>query len=601
MTVVPLKSGDLMERAETAAPPSAAPRVERRRELTVRAVVFGCVVGAVLSAGNIYSGLKTGFIDGGGITAALLAFAFFAMIKRLSPAAFGARENNIAQTTASSAAVMGFAIGLPSAFPALGLMGHTFPGWALAGWGIAIGVVGIFVASTLREKLVVKERLPFPTGAATAEVILTIGAARQTAMRRAQLLIGTAALAMAFAWFRDGRPSLIPQTTMFGGVVLGVALSQVTVGIAWSPLMVSTGMLMGTRASVSMFIGGLVGWVGLAPWLVHTHLVPGSTYSNLNGWLIWPGVGMLLAGSLVPLVLDWRGLVRSFSDLAGFVSRAPDGAPAAERPATVPGAKTLLAGAVVLLFALGVGVFHVGIIVSVVGLVFAVVLANACGRTAGETDYAPTGAFGTITQLALGGSGVVGSVLGGSIVAGAAAQTSQTLWAFKAGERLGASPRAQLTAQLIGAVVGSVVAVPTYYVLVRAYGIATEAMPSPSALSWRATAEAVQHGFAAMPRYSPLAGAIGFGVGLLFAILARSRFARFVPSPAAMGVSIITPFSLSAAALIGGLVILVAKRLRPSGSAEASLMAVAAGSIAGESVMGVIVAALMAAGILSPG
>jgi putative OPT family oligopeptide transporter len=590
-----------MEGAETDAPSSAMPRVERRRELTVRAVAFGCVMGVVLSVGNIYMGLKTGFIDGGGITAALMAFAFFAVIKRLSPTPFGARENNIAQTTASSAAVMGFAIGLPSAFPALDLMGHTFPGWALAGWGIALGVIGIFVASTLRQKLVVTERLPFPTGAATAEVILTIGAARETAMRRALLLIGTAALAMVFAWFRDGRPSVIPQATMFGGVVMGVALSQLTVGITWSPLMVSTGMLMGTRASVSMFIGGLVGWVGLGPWLIHAHLVPGATFSNLNGWLIWPGVGMLLAGSLVPLALDWRGLVRSFGDLAGYVSRAPNGAPTTERPTTVAGAKTLLATAIVLLFVLGVGVFHVGMIVSVVGLVFAVVLANACGRTAGETDYAPTGAFGTLSQLALGGSGIVGSVLGGSIVSGVAAQASQTLWAFKAGDRLGSSPRAQLTAQLIGVVVGSVVAVPTYFVLVSAYGIATEAMPAPSALSWRATAEAVQHGLSAMPRYSPLAGALGFGVGLIFALLARSRLARFVPSPAAMGVSMIMPFSLSAAALIGGLVILVAKRRSPSGSAEANLMAIAAGSIAGESIMGVIIAALIATGILSPG
>jgi len=587
-----------VESAVAEVPAEGAPFVERRRELTVRAVVFGCVMGVLLSAGNIYMGLKTGFIDGGSITAALVGFAFFALIKRLSPRTFGARENNIAQTTASSAAVMGFAIGLSSSMPALEMMGHPFPGWALVLWGIALGVLGIFVASTLREKLVRADRLPFPTGAATAEVIETIGAAHKTAMHRAIILIGTAAFAMAFTWFRDGRPTLIPQGWMVGAVVAGVTLSKITVGINWSPLMISTGMLIGERAAFSMLGGAVLGWIVLAPQIIHAGLVPAATYSDCNGWLIWPGVGMLLGGSLVPLALDWRVVVRSFRDLGGFVPKAKDGA-AGSAPTTIRGAKTLLASAIVLVFALCIGVFHIGFVASLVGLVSAVVLANACGRTAGETDYAPTGAFGTITQLALAGNGVVSSVVAGSVVAGASTQASQTLWAFKAGDRLGGSPRAQLTAQLIGAVVGSIAGVPTYFILVKAYGIATERLPAPSAVSWRATAEAIQHGIGALPKYSALAGMLGFGVGLLFAILSRTRLARFVPSAAAMGAAMIMPFSLSAAACLGGLVLVVAKRLRPN--SDPQLMSIAAGSIAGESLMGVIIAALITAGLLSPG
>jgi uncharacterized oligopeptide transporter (OPT) family protein len=588
-----------MESALAEVPAGDAPFVERRRELTVRAVLFGCVAGVLLSAGNIYMGLKTGFIDGGSITAALVAFAFFAMIKRFSPRTFGARENNIAQTTASSAAVMGFAIGLSSSMPALEMMGHRFPGWALAVWGVALGVLGIFVASTLREKLVRVERLPFPTGAATAEVIEAIGAAHKTAMRRALVLIGTAVFSMAFTWFRDGRPALIPQGWMVGAAVAGVTLSKISVGISYSPLMVSTGVLMGERAAFSMMGGAVLGWVVLAPQIIHAGLVPGASYAGCNSWLIWPGVGTLLGGSLVPLALDWRVVVRSFRDLGGFVSSAPGTQAGAGAPATVKGAKVMLAAAIVLVFALGVGMFHTSLIASLIGLVGAVVLANACGRTAGETDYAPTGAFGTITQLALAGNGVVSSVVAGSIVSGASTQTSQTLWAFKAGDRLGASPRAQLTAQLIGAVVGSVAGVPTYFILVKAYGIATEKLPAPSALSWRATAEAIQHGIGALPRFSALAGVLGFAAGLLFAILSRSRLARFVPSAAALGVAMIMPFSLAAAVCVGGLLLVVAKRLRPN--SDTQLMSMAAGSIAGESVMGVVIAALITAGFLSPG
>ncbi len=105
MSVVPVKSLGLMESADTGSA-AAAIAPARPRELTVRALAFGCVIGIVLAAGNVYTGLKTGYIDGGGITAALLAFAFFATFKRFSPATFGPRENNIATTTASSAAIM---------------------------------------------------------------------------------------------------------------------------------------------------------------------------------------------------------------------------------------------------------------------------------------------------------------------------------------------------------------------------------------------------------------------------------------------------------------------------------------------------------------
>jgi uncharacterized oligopeptide transporter (OPT) family protein len=156
---------------------------------------------------------------------------------------------------------------------------------------------------------------------------------------------------------------------------------------------------------------------------------------------------------------------------------------------------------------------------------------------------------------------------------------------------------AQMWAQILGAVIGAAAAVPAYIAITHAYGIGTEALPSPSALSWKATAEAVRGGVAAMPRYAAAAGAIGFAVGIILSALGRTRWGRFVPSPAAMGMAVIEPFSLSMTVFLGGLLLVIIKRVRPS-MPEAELMSVAAGGIAGESVMGVIVAALLATGLL---
>src|SRR5256885_9220675 len=111
----PPAGGPLASPTEVAPPP---------RELTPRALLMGCAIGVVLAAANVYTGLKTSFIDGGSITAALLGFTFFATFKRLSRRPYAALENNITQTTAASAAIMGFVLGISGPVPALSMMGH---------------------------------------------------------------------------------------------------------------------------------------------------------------------------------------------------------------------------------------------------------------------------------------------------------------------------------------------------------------------------------------------------------------------------------------------------------------------------------------------
>ena len=186
---------------------------------------------------------------------------------------------------------------------------------------------------------------------------------------------------------------------------------------------------------------------------------------------------------------------------------------------------------------------------------------------------------------------------------GTTSQTAQTLWAFKAGQRLGASPQAQVNAQVLGAIIGAVVSVPVYEVIVKTYGIGNATMPASAAMSWKATAEAVAGGFSTLPPGAPLAGLVGIVVGCILTLASRraaSRarsWGRFVPSAAAFGVAMINPASLSVAAFVGAVITALVRRRRPD-IEDGAVMALAAGGIAGESIMGVMIAILMAVGWL---
>ena len=142
------------------------------------------MLGAVLAVGNIYMGLKSNWWDSGNITAAILGFALCAPSVRASGRRYSLLENNITQTTAGAAAVMPATIGLLGALPALELAGHRYLDLGAGAWGAALALFGILLAAPLRERYVVTEPLPFPSGIATAEVMQAIHASSDDARLR---------------------------------------------------------------------------------------------------------------------------------------------------------------------------------------------------------------------------------------------------------------------------------------------------------------------------------------------------------------------------------------------------------------------------------
>jgi uncharacterized oligopeptide transporter (OPT) family protein len=557
-------------------------------DFTLRAALAGLGLGAVLTIGNVYMGLKTGWWDSGNITAAVLGFALVAPLARRGPRPYSLFENNITQTLAGSAAVMPATLGLLGGLPALELLGRSYPAWAIGAWGLALGVFGILLGVPFRQRFVVSDPLPFPSAIATAEVLRAVQASSAEARARTRALAAGAVFAMAVTWFRDAWPSLLPGSLFFPFAIAGASAESLTLGVAVSPMLASVGMLIGARSGMSLLFGSIAAWGILGPMLVRAGIAK-AEYTSLVEWLLWPGIALMVSSGLVGLALRWRSFGRAVSDVREL--RAGTG----ERAGWVA---LVAAGCVVT--ALTWSIFGVHPALGAIVVIVSVVLIDVCVRTAGETDIAPLGPVGQLGQLLLALVGPVAApvnVACASIAANAGGQASLTVNVLKAGHVLGAPVRGQLRAQLAGAFAGVLVALPAYTFFRDAHGIGTAAFPAPAARAWKAMAELAEHGTASLPPWAAQASLLGAAIGVVLALLERTKAARFVPSPVALAVAFLVPGTTGVTIALGTLAWIVLERQRPT-AAERFASSLGAGGIAGEALMGFVIAALVALGIL---
>ena len=143
-------------------------RGDKMRQLTLRAVLTGMLLGSVVSITNIYVSLKTTWSIGATITAAIVAYAIFKALEKVSARVrnkpYTVLENYMMASTACSAGYMN-AAGLGAAIPALYMImpDVQFTWWQLMLWLWAVAVMGLFMAGPLKRQMINIEKLPFPT------------------------------------------------------------------------------------------------------------------------------------------------------------------------------------------------------------------------------------------------------------------------------------------------------------------------------------------------------------------------------------------------------------------------------------------------------
>jgi OPT family oligopeptide transporter len=313
---------------------------------------------------------------------------------------------------------------------------------------------------------------------------------------------------------------------------------------------------------------------------------------------------MMVTSGLFGFARQWRTIIRAFR---GFVSKSPT-EDSSEEAALVARTEVPIAWFIAGGSFAGLGLvliawraFGIPPYFGVLAVLMSFFLALVACRATGETDVTPVGAMGKITQLTYGvlmPQSTTANLMTAAVTAGSASASADLLNDLKSGYLLGANPRRQFIAQFAGIFTGTIATVIGYYALVpdatalTGKAGADPAFAAPAAQQWKAVAEVFRIGIANMHPMARHAIAVGIALGLGLSVLEAlvpTKARRFIPSPTGIGLGFILPFYYPLAMFLGAGVASLAQ-LASKARADRYTVAISSGLIAGESIVGVIVA-----------
>ncbi|AQS87672.1 oligopeptide transporter membrane spanning protein [Neoasaia chiangmaiensis NBRC 101099] len=598
------------------------------RELSWRGVILGALITLVFTASNIYLGLKIGLTFASSIPATVISMT---VLRALGGATI--LENNMVQTQASAAGTLSCVF---AAVPALLMVGYwsSFPYWQTMLISCAGGMTGVLFTIPLRRALVTQSDLPYPEGVACAEIL---HASSPEGDRESVRALATGGIVAAIFTFLSGGLRLFSDGV---GATLTAGSAIFRIHGGYSLALLATGYLVGIGGGIAMLLGVLIGWGVAVPWLTVTngnpeHLAPAALATGL--WLHkvrFLGAGTIAVAAVWTLLALMRPVMCGLSEALSVRTRALGNDLDRDLPPTI-----ILGLGAILVIVLGIlftsflwpAVPHgAGLMAAVaLGLVACVALgflvAAACGYMAGIVGSSSSPISGiSIIAVVLLSLAILGMESLNLLPAAFSADQQKTAIAFalfvltaltasaaisndnlqdlKTGQMVGASPWRQEVGLLIGCVVGAVVIPPVLNVLYQAYGF-VGSMPHPGMDPARALAAPQPALMAALAQGILLHRLdwemilIGAGLGVALILLDQLlRLRRLALPPLAVGMGIYLPSDVSVTIGIGAVLsYLVLRTVRnPKGENSTGTM-IASGFIVGESLTGVVLAAVSGA------
>jgi putative OPT family oligopeptide transporter len=594
------------------------------KEFTLRAVLLGIVMAVVLGAANAYIGMVAGLTIAATFPAAVVALA------ALRPAGGTILEENIARTTASvgEALVAGAIFTIP-AFVISGVW-ESVNIWISMVIMLCGGVLGVLFVIILRRTLVEDAGLPFPESVAAAEIHKAgqKGSTGGKFLLRAGLLAAMLELLKNEFGFRTFG-AYISGFWSWGAARLNAIGETYSGGIfmntpSASPALLGVGYIIGPRLAAVVFAGGVLGWWCIAPVMlfVNRDLV---ALAETQGWadvalnVVWQqqvrplAVGTMVVGAAWTLWSMRTSLLAGFGRVFSDLKRVT----AVEAPTRIQidiSYRWIVWGILGLLVPITVlyhyfsqsfgGSILAALVMVVAGIFFAAVAGYLVGVIGSSNNPISGLTLSTLILAALlmvaiglrGDQGVL-AVLGvAAVVCCAMGIAGDMMQDLKVGHILGGTPRYMERGELIGVVFAAPFLAIVLDLLHKAYTFGSTTLPAPQASLMAMMSRGIVDGEMAWPL---------FLAGMIFAVMLILVGA---PSPMLVAVGMYIPIWSTFAIFVGGVFkwlvdsMLSRKKYTTEQMERANNtgVLVASGFVAGEALMGVLIAGLVVADIHLP-
>ncbi len=472
-------------------------------QLTLRAAVTGFVLGGLLSATNLYIGAKTGWTLGVGLTSVILAFAMFKVLSALGLRDFTILENNAMQSIATAA---GYMTGpMISGLAAYMMVTNTLIPWGrMLVFNVVLSLLGVLVAFPMKRRFINDEQHPFPEGQACGVVLDTLytgdsamGLFKAKALGVAALLAGGIKFISGEAyqtvlqhkilglqkivWLSESLDGWYYELVDKGRAALptigGIDVRKLGLSPTLDLAMFGAGGLMNIRYATNMMVGMIVAWAGIAPMAINSGWVkkagaaisPAEHFSYrdvLTGWVLWPGVAMLVCASMAAFLSKPGVILTAFRGIFGKKDTGEDVLRNIEFPLWISWVGIPIIGAA------GVYLAHAWFGVSpwlgALAIPLIIVLTLIAANATALTSITPTGSLSKITQFTFGAMApghAPTNLMTACMTTEVASNASNLLMDIKPGYMLGAKPRQQAVGHCIGIVAGALASTPLFFLV----------------------------------------------------------------------------------------------------------------------------------------
>ena len=617
---------------------------ENLKELTFRGIILGALITVIFTASNVYLGLKVGMTFASSIPAAVISMAVLKFFKDSS-----ILENNMVQTQASSAGTLSSVIFV---LPGLLMMGYwqNFPFWQTMLICAAGGTLGVLFTIPLRRAMVVNSDLPYPEGVAAAE-ILKAGNHADGDSGVKDIAYG-GVLAGLVAFLTNGLRVMADGASAW--IQTGKAAFQLPMG--FSLALLGAGYLIGIVGGIAMLIGVILTWGVAVPYFTMSGDIAADASLIDAAMVVWKtkvrfiGVGTIGIAAIWTLLILMKpmieGMVHSFRMLKGGQAESEHRIDIDLSPKTM--IYILIATVVLIVISLHHFIAaapispELSILLVVVCTFLAVFIgffvAAASGYMAGlvGSSSSPISGIGIISVIVISlvlvsignASGLFETVDGqkfltaltlftASIVLTTATISNDNLQDLKTGLLVDATPWRQQVALIIGCFVGALVIAPVLEILYHAYGFSgalprpdmdpSQALSAPQATLMTTISQGI---FTNKLEWTYILTGVGLGAVLITidAFLKKVSNKVFGLPVIAVGIGIYLPPSINMPVIVGAfLAWIMTRHIAKLGNKEVSARAerfgtlFSAGLIVGESLMGVILAFIIAASVTTGG